>query len=51
MSVSKASTTCKSTSYACLENASAVFTKFLPDRVLNVGPMCIFLINWLWFIA
>ena|SRR5437016_11801999 len=33
----KVSTMCRSTSSACLENKSAVFIKFLPDRVLNVG--------------
>src|SRR5215216_531558 len=33
MNSSKASTTCSSTSSACLENKSAVFIKLLPDRV------------------
>jgi IS1 family transposase len=33
----KASMTGRSPSYAGVENKSAGFTKFLPDRVLNVG--------------
>jgi hypothetical protein len=39
----KASMTGRSPSYAGVENKSAGFTKFLPDRVLNVGYKDFFL--------